>query len=276
MRGSRVQAVVNELQGEKIDIVPWSEDIPSFTVNALSPAEVTKVVLDEDKKRMEVVVPDEQLSLAIGRRGQNVRLASILTGWDIDILTEEEESERRAEEFKRRSSLFMEALDVDDVIAHLLVAEGFTKIEEIAEIELDELNAIEGFEEEISAELQNRAKNWLEELQKKLQEKQSELGLQDDLVTFEGLAPNIIITLGENDVKSRDDLADLATDELVEILGEDVMKAPEAERLIMKAREHWFAEEDAAAEAAAAAEETATEAPGAEEEIKAEAAGGSA
>jgi len=244
MRGSRVQAVVNELQGEKIDIVPWSQDIASFTVNALAPAEVAKVVLDEEKKRMEVVVPDEQLSLAIGRRGQNVRLASILTGWDIDILTEEEESERRAEEFKRRSSLFMEALDVDDVIAHLLVAEGFTKIEEIADIELNELNAIEGFEEAISAELQNRAIAWLDQQQAYLKEKQTELGIADDLMEMEGLRPDIIIKLGENGVKSRDDLADLATDELVEMLGEELIKGPEAERLIMKARAHWFADDD--------------------------------
>src|SRR5690606_33384978 len=157
MRGSRVQAVVGELQGEKIDIVPWSPDIATFIVNALAPAEVSKVVLDEEASRIDVVVPDEQLSLAIGRRGQNVRLASILTGLDIDILTEAAESARRAEEFKTRSSLFIEALDVDDVIAHLLVAEGFAKVEEIVETPIDELNQIEGFEEEISKELQNRA-----------------------------------------------------------------------------------------------------------------------
>lgn len=205
MRGSRVQAVVNELGGEKIDIVPWSEDIAGFVVNALQPAEVTKVVLDEETKRMEVVVPDEQLSLAIGRRGQNVRLASILVGWDIDILTEAEESERRAEEFKTRSSLFMEALDVDDVIAHLLVAEGFTKVEEIVETPIDELNQIEGFEEEISTELQNRAATWLDAKQKELSEKQVELGIADDLMHAEGLTPAQIIMLGKTGVKTLDD-----------------------------------------------------------------------
>ena len=239
MRGSRVQAVVGELQGEKIDIVPWSNDTPTFTVNALAPAEVSKVVLDEEKKRMEVVVPEEQLSLAIGRRGQNVRLASMLTGWDIDILTEAEESARRAEEFKTRSSLFMEALDVDEVIAHLLVAEGFTKVEEIAEAELSELNTIEGFTEDVAAELQNRAITWLEEVEKKLQAKQKELGIQSDLATFDGLTTQQVVKLGEAGVKSKDDLADLAADELVEILGAD-MTMTTANELIMAARADWF------------------------------------
>ncbi len=244
MRGSRVQAVVGELQGEKIDIVPWSSDTPTFTVNALAPAEVSKVVLDEEKKRMEVVVPEEQLSLAIGRRGQNVRLASMLTGWDIDILTEAEESARRAEEFKTRSSLFMEALDVDEVIAHLLVAEGFTKVEEIAEAEMSELNAIEGFGEEIASELQNRAKVWLEEQNRKIMERQKELGIKDDLSSLEGLTPAQVVKLGENNIKSRDDLADLAADELIETLS-DGMTLTAANDLIMKAREHWFANDPA-------------------------------
>lgn len=250
MRGSRVQAVVNELQGEKIDIIPWTEDIASFTVSALAPAEVAKVVLDEVNKRMEVVVPDEQLSLAIGRRGQNVRLASMLTGWDIDILTEEEESNRRAEEFTKRSTLFIAALDVDEVIAHLLVAEGFTSIEEIAETPIDELNQIEGFEEEISTELQNRAKTWLEGKLEELKAKQKELSIKDDLVEFEGLTPDMIIKMGEADIKSLDDFADLATDELVEILGEETLTNNDSERLIMAAREQlgWFAEEETAAE----------------------------
>ena len=243
MRGSRVQAVVGELQGEKIDIVPWSSDTPTFTVNALAPAEVSKVVLDEEKKRMEVVVPEEQLSLAIGRRGQNVRLASMLTGWDIDILTEAEESSRRAEEFKTRSSLFMEALDVDEVIAHLLVAEGFTKVEEIAEAELSELNTIEGFTEDVAVELQNRAITWLEEIEKKLQQQQKDLGIQADLADFEGLTTQQVVLLGEAGVKSKDDLADLAADELVEILGSDNMSMTAANDLIMKARAHWFADE---------------------------------
>ncbi len=269
MRGSRVQAVVNELQGEKIDIIPWTEDIASFTVSALAPAEVSKVVLDEVSKRMEVVVPEEQLSLAIGRRGQNVRLASILTGWDIDIMTEEEESQRRAEEFQKRSSLFITALDVDEVIAHLLVAEGFSSIQEIAETPVEELNSIEGFEEEISQELQNRANTWLEEQEKQLREKQAELGIADDLVEFEGLTPDIIIKLGENGVKSRDDLADLATDELTEILGEETMAASDAEKLIMRARAHWFEAEDAAAAEAEAQEEADAATPDAETVIDA-------
>jgi len=254
MRGSRVQAVVNELGGEKIDIIPWSEDVPSFVVNALQPAEVAKVVLDEESNRMEVVVPDEQLSLAIGRRGQNVRLGSMLVGWDIDILTEAEESERRAEEFKTRSSLFIEALDVDEVIAHLLVAEGFSKVEEIVETPIDELNQIEGFEEEISTELQNRASVWLEAKQKELSEKQSALGIQDDLMTAEGLTPAQIIKLGEGDIKTLDDLADLAADELIELLGEGQMTPKDANAVIMAARAHWFEEEDQAAAAAEAAE----------------------
>lgn len=251
MRGSRVQAVVNELGGEKIDIIEYTEDLGQFVVRALQPAAVTKVVLDEDKNRMDVVVSEEHLSLAIGRRGQNVRLASMLTGWDIDILTEEQESERRAEEFKSRSALFMEALDVDDVIAHLLVAEGFSTVEEIIETPVEELNYIEGFEEEISIELQNRAATWLDGKQEELNEKQEDLGIADDLMTAEGLRPDQILKLGEGDVKSLDDLADLAGDELIELLGENQITLKEANAVILKAREHWFAEEDAAAEAAA-------------------------
>ncbi len=264
MRGSRVQTIVNELQGEKIDIIPWSEDIGSFIVNALQPAAVAKVVLDEANKRMDVVVPDEQLSLAIGRRGQNVRLASMLSGWDIDIMTEAEESERRAEEFNTRSSLFMEAMDVDDVIAHLLVVEGFTTVEEIVETPIEELNEIEGFEEEVSIELQNRAINFLEVKAQEFKTAQDKLGVNDDLATLEGLLPAQVLKLGEAGVKTRDDLADLATDELVEILGVEEIKDREANIIIMKAREHWFAEEDAAAakaeEEAAAAAETEGEA----------------
>lgn len=251
MRGSRVQAVVGELQGEKIDIVPWSEDFATFVVNALAPAEVAKVVLDEEKHRLDVVVPEEQLSLAIGRRGQNVRLASQLTGWDIDILTEAEESARRAEEFKKRSSLFMEALDVDDVIAHLLVAEGFINIEEISETPIPELATIEGFDEDVAGELQARANAWLEKLRVELETKRRELGIQDDLMTFEGLKAEHILKLAEQGVKNLDDLADLAGDELVEILGEEVINIRDANALIMKAREHWFTEEDATEEKAA-------------------------
>ncbi len=244
MRGSRVQAVVGELQGEKIDIVPWSQDIASFIVNALQPAAVAKVVLDEDKKRMDVVVPEEQLSLAIGRRGQNVRLASMLCGWDIDIMTEAEESARRAEETKTRSALFIQALDVDEVIAHLLVAEGFATVEEIADTHVDEMMQIQGFDEEVAQELINRAASWLAEQQRLLDEQSKKLGIQEDLLSMDGLSPAQIIKLGENGVKSKDDFADLATDELVEILGTDSITTKAAETLIMKARESWFAEEE--------------------------------
>lgn len=253
MRGSRVQAIVNELQGEKIDIVPWSENIATFIMNALAPAEITKVVLDEDTKRMDVVVPEENLSLAIGRRGQNVRLASIIAGWDIDIMTEAEEQERRAEEVRVRSELFMEALDVDDVIAHLLVAEGFTSVEEISETDISELTQIEGFDEDVAEELLNRASTFLQEKQEELEKRQKELGLKKDLIELEGLTPDLIIKLGENDIKSRDDLADLAADELIEIIGEDKMNEKDANSIIMKARQHWFDEEDAKAEAEAEA-----------------------
>jgi N utilization substance protein A len=247
MRGSRVQAVVGELQGEKIDIVPWSSDIASFIVNALQPAAVAKVVLDEDKKRMDVVVPEEQLSLAIGRRGQNVRLASMLSGWDIDIMTEAEESTRRAEETKTRSALFIQALDVDEVIAHLLVAEGFATVEEIADTHVDEMMQIQGFDEEVAAELINRANTWLDEQERQLKEQSEKLGIQQDLIEMDGLQPAQIIKLGEAGVKSKDDLADLATDELVEILGTDSITSKAAENLIMAARASWFAEEEQAA-----------------------------
>jgi N utilization substance protein A len=244
MRGSRVQAVVNELGGEKIDIVPWSQDIARFIVSALQPAEVAKVVLDEQKKRMDVVVPEEQLSKAIGSRGQNVRLASILCGWDIDIMTEAEESERRAEEFKTRSALFIMGLDVDEVIAQLLVSEGFATIEDIAETPVDEMMQIQGFDEEIAAELINRANNFLDEQEAKLKEQSEKLGIQQDLLDMQGLTPDQIIKLGEAGVKSKDDFADLATDELVEIVGADSITTKNAENLIMKARESWFADEE--------------------------------
>lgn len=248
MRGSRVQAVVNELGGEKIDIIPWTEDLGSFVVSALQPAAVSKVVLDEDKNRMDVVVPEEHLSLAIGRRGQNVRLASMLTGWDIDVMTEEQEAERRAEEYKTRSALFMEALDVDEMLAQLLVSEGFTSVEEIVETPIDELNQIEGFEEDISTELQQRAANWIEVKTNELKEKQAEYGIANDLMEAEGLRPDQILKIGEQGIKTLDDLADLAGDELVELLGEDQITEHDANEIIMLARKHWFAEEDAAAE----------------------------
>ena len=244
MRGSRVQAVVGELQGEKIDIIPWSPDTATFVVNALAPAEVTKVVLDEEQGRIEVVVPDEQLSLAIGRRGQNVRLASILTGWDIDILTEEEESKRRSEEFRQRSQQFIDALDVEDVIAHLLVAEGFTAIEQVAFVPIEELSTIEGFDEEVAEELRARARVHLEQEEKQLTERRHELGVADELAAIEGLSPSMLVALGENNVKSLDDLADLASDELIEMLGELAPGLEQADAIIMAARAHWFPEED--------------------------------
>ena len=249
MRGSRVQAVVQELQGEKIDIIPWSPQSATFVVNALAPAEVTKVVMDEEAGRVEVVVPDEQLSLAIGRRGQNVRLASQLTRWDIDILTEAEESERRQEEFRRRSGLFVEALDVDDVIAGLLVTEGFTTVEELAFTPEDEVAAIEGFDELIAAELIRRAEAFLARRDTELTEKRVELGVSDDIAAIEVLTPAMLVALGEKDVKTLDDLADLASDELIEIVGAEAMDEATANDVIMAARAHWFAEEAAPQEA---------------------------
>ncbi|MCC5977446.1 MAG: transcription termination/antitermination protein NusA [Salinarimonas sp.] len=215
MRGSRVQAVVGELQGEKIDIIPWSEDEATFIVNALQPAEVVKVVLDEDSERIEVVVPDEQLSLAIGRRGQNVRLASQLTGWDIDILTEAEESERRQKEFNERSELFMAALDVDEVVGQLLASEGFRSIEEIAYVEIDEVANIEGFDEETAQEIQTRAREYLERIEEENDAKRRELGVTDELLEVAGLTSAMLVALGENDVKTMEDFAGCATDDLV-------------------------------------------------------------
>lgn len=257
MRGSRVQAVVAELQGEKIDIIPWSPQAATFVVNALAPAEVTKVVMDEEAGRVEVVVPDDQLSLAIGRRGQNVRLASQLTRWDIDILTEAEESERRQEEFRRRTGLFVEALDVDDVIAGLLVTEGFNSIEELAYVPRDELAEIEGFDENVADELIRRAENFLVERDEALNTKRLELGVTDDIAGFEAFTPQMLVALGEKGIKSLDDLADLAGDELVEILGAEAINLAAANEIIMAARAHWFegeAEGEAGGEALAAEE----------------------
>src|SRR5882757_6820751 len=248
MRGSRVQAVVGELQGEKIDIIPWSGDPATFVVNALAPAEVTKVVLDDISHRIEVVVPDDQLSQAIGRRGQNVRLASMLTGWDIDILTEAEESERRVEETKTRSALFILALDVDDVIAHLLVAEGFASVEEIAGTEIEELAQIEGFDEDVAAELRDRALAYLEQRDAELTAQRTALGVTDEVAAIEALTLPMLVALGEKEVKTLDDLGDLATDELIEIVGAANMDAAVAEEIIMAARAHWFEGEAEAGE----------------------------
>ncbi|MEN8837359.1 MAG: transcription termination/antitermination protein NusA, partial [Celeribacter marinus] len=214
MRGSRVQAVVNELQGEKIDIIPWNDDQPTFLVNALQPAEVTKVVLDEDAGKIEVVVPDEQLSLAIGRRGQNVRLASQLTNLDIDILTEAEESARRQAEFAERTQLFMDNLDLDEFFAQLLVSEGFTNLEEVAYVDVDELLVIDGVDADTASELQARARDVLEAASRKALEHARELGVEDSLVGFEGLTPQMIEALAEDGVKSLEDFATCADWEL--------------------------------------------------------------
>jgi len=252
MRGSRVQAVVNELQGEKIDIIPWSPDSATFIVNALQPAEVMKVVLDEDSTRIEVVVPDDQLSLAIGRRGQNVRLASQLTGWDIDILTEAEESERRQKEFAERTQAFMEALDVDETVAQLLASEGFRTVEEIAYVEPRELASIEGFDADTAAEIQARAQGHLARIEAEFDEQRRALGVSDDLKEIAGLTTPMLVKLGENGVKTLEDLADCASDDLVGwtdgdtakpgfLAGFDVSRA-QADAMILDARvrEGWI------------------------------------
>jgi transcription termination/antitermination protein NusA len=215
MRGARVQAVVNELQGEKVDIIQWNPDAASFIVNALAPAEVTKVVLDEDSNRIEVVVPEAQLSLAIGRRGQNVRLASQLTGWDIDILTEQEESERRQKEFAERTQLLMDSLDVDEVIAQLLVTEGFATIEEVAYVDIAEIAHIEGFDENTAEQIQSRAREYLEQQEADRDAKRRELGVADELAEIPGITTAMMVALGENGIKTVEDFADCATDELI-------------------------------------------------------------
>jgi N utilization substance protein A len=244
MRGSRVQAVVSELQGEKIDIIPWSANPATFVVNALAPAEVAKVVVDEESQRIDVVVPDEQLSLAIGRRGQNVRLASMLSGWKIDILTEAQESERRTEEVKTRSKLFVEALDVDEMIAHLLINEGFTKVEEVAYIDVSELASIEGFDKDLAEELQNRAKTYLAAQESRLTKRIKELKVEKDLSSLKGVDLDILVTLGEKGILKLDDLADLAGDEFLELLPEGRLTEEQAQKIIMAARAHWFEGED--------------------------------
>lgn len=240
LRGIRVQAVVTELQGEKIDIVPYSEDKAQYIVSALAPAEVSKVVLDEENNRIEAVVPQEQFSIAIGRRGQNVKLASQLLGCDIDVLTEEQEQERRTNENKVRSQRFIEALDVDEMIAHLLIAEGFSTVDEVALVALNELADIEGFDEDVASELQNRAKAFIEKRNAEFAEKSETLGIDEKLNAIEGLDQDMILTLADKGVKTIDDLADLAADELMEILGDNVISEVEANRIIMAARAHWF------------------------------------
>jgi N utilization substance protein A len=215
MRGSRVQAVVGELAGERIDIIPWNMDAATFIVNSLQPAEVTKVVLDEEAERIEVVVPDDQLSLAIGRRGQNVRLASQLTGWDIDILTEDEESERRQKEFQDRSQLFIRALDVDEMVAQLLASEGFASVEDVAFVDLGELASIEGFGEETAEELQARARDYLEKIEAEQDEERKKLGVADEMKEVPGVTTAMMVALGKADIKTVEDLAYCAADDLV-------------------------------------------------------------
>ncbi len=262
MRGSRVQAVVNELQGEKIDIISWSPDAATFIVNALAPAEVAKVVLDEDAQRIEVVVPDEQLSLAIGRRGQNVRLASQLSGWDIDILTEAEESERRQKEFAERSEAFMEQLNVDEMIGQLLASEGFTSAEEVAYVAPEEVAAIGGLDEDMAAELQRRAQEFLERRESELQAERTTLGVEDAVGELPGVTTAMMVAFGSDDAKTVDDIAGYATDELVGwsertegetvwhtgILSDHDLSRQEAETLVMAARiaAGWVTEEDLA------------------------------
>jgi N utilization substance protein A len=268
MKGSRVQAVVQEMQGEKIDIIPWSPDTATFVVNALQPASVSRVVIDEEEDRIEVVVPDDQLSLAIGRRGQNVRLASQLTGKAIDILTEADASEKRQKEFVERSEMFQNELDVDETLAQLLVAEGFGALEEVAYVELEELATIEGFDEDLAAELQNRAAEALERREQAARDERRALGVSDELAAMPHLTEAMLVTLGKAGIKTLDDLADLATDELIQkkrqeprrraesdtkrpedkggILSEYGLNEEQGNEIIMAARAHWFADEEAA------------------------------
>ena len=263
MRGSRVQAVVGELQGEKIDIIPWSQDAASFIVNALQPAEVAKVVLDEDAERIEVVVPDDQLSLAIGRRGQNVRLASQLTGWDIDILTEQEESERRQKEFVERSTLFMEALNVDEMVGQVLASEGFTSVEEVAYVDAGEIASIDGFDEDTASEIQARAKEYLDRIEAEHDARRQELGVADELRDIPGITTAMMVTLGEDGVKTVEDFAGYAVDDLVGwkerkdgetkffpgVFANHAVSRDEAEQMVMAARlkAGWITEDDLAA-----------------------------
>src|SRR4051794_4276578 len=260
MRGSRVQAVVGELQGEKIDIIPWSQDAASFIVNALQPAEVAKVVLDEDAERIEVVVPDDQLSLAIGRRGQNVRLASQLTGWDIDILTEQEESERRQKEFVERSTLFMEALNVDEMVGQVLASEGFTNVEEVAFVDAGDIASIDGFDEDTASEIQARARDYLEKIEAEHDAKRKELGVEDELREIPSMTTAMMVALGEDGVKTIEDFAGYAVDDLVGwkerkdgetkvypgVLADYGITREDAENLIMQARlkAGWVTEAD--------------------------------
>ena len=280
MRGSRVQAVVSELQGEKIDIIPWNEDAPTFLVNALQPAEVSKVILDDDAERIEVIVPDEQLSLAIGRRGQNVRLASQLTGYDIDIMTESDESERRQAEFAANTKVFMDALNVDELVAQLLASEGFTSLEEVAYVEADELMSIEGFDESTVEELQARARESIDEQNAKFIEKARELGVEQSLFDYEGLTPQMFAALAADGIKTLEDFAQCADWELAggytTVDGQRVkddgllekfdVGLEEAQTMIMNARVMlgWLTQEELDAQNAPEEEEGEEAAPEAE------------
>jgi N utilization substance protein A len=250
MRGSRVQAVVNELHGEKIDIIPWDDDVAKLVVRALAPAQVTKVILDEENNRIEAVVVDDQLSQAIGRRGQNVRLASQLLGVGIDVMTESDESEKRLKDMKEKSAHFKEALDVDDVIAHLLVIEGFNSAEEIADIDPAELEAIEGFDTHVAAQLIERAQIWQDKKHQAFLKKRKDMGIEEELITVAGLTPDLVMVLAEQGITTLDGLADLAADELVDLLGSAIIRQAEAENVIMAARAHWFTGGETAAGAA--------------------------
>jgi N utilization substance protein A len=266
LRGSRVQAVVGELQGEKIEIIPFSEDPVGFVVNALAPAEVAKVLMDEVANKMEVVVPDDQLSLAIGRRGQNVRLASQLTGWYIDILTEAEESEKRQEEIKTRSDRFIEALNIDDVIAHLLVAEGFVMVEDIVVTDIEELAEIQGFDSDIATEIRNRAVEFVDVENKRIESELARLKVTDDLRQFEYLSLPMMLKLAENEVVSLDDLAELDSEELMGLIGElGLDDEAEAGNIIMAARAHWFDDEPVDEDALESSPETDASEPSGQE-----------
>lgn len=242
IRGSRVQSIVNEFGGEKVDVISWSDNPATYIVNALAPAEVVRVVLDEESGRVQVVVAENQLSLAIGRRGQNVRLASQLTGWHIDIITEEEDASRRAEDFTRRSTMFMETLDVDEILAQLLAVEGFADVEDLAYTAIEEIASIEGLDHDIAEELQNRALNFLHVRDEQLRAKCKDMGATDDLLDFTDISSQILEKLCKANIFTLNDFADLAGDEFVEIAGTDFVTLDEANALIMKARESWYAE----------------------------------
>ena len=248
MRGSRVQAVVNELQGEKIDIVTWSDNQATFLANALAPAEVSKIFLYEEKNKVEVVIPDEQLSLAIGRKGQNVKLASNLTNLEIDILTEEEESERRQQEFKEKSLLIAELLDVEDVIAQLLVTDGYTTVDSIASETLENIEKIEGFDNELASEVLKRSQNYIKDQDEENQKIIDSNIKDEDLKNLDGMNTNILAELARSKILTLNDFADLATFELIDkdegILRKLDIDEETANKMIMKARENWFTDSE--------------------------------